>query len=219
MKPARRVWAPPRRVLAPFIMSELAICEYCDTVHRRPATTPRGRSRCVTCDAPLYRGDPDLRAMLAVTLTAAAAFVIANWFPLVSLTSQGTRTQATIWGAITAAYDGDLPVVAVILATTLVVAPLLEIGLLLWVLVPLRLHVRPPAFAGAMRALRILRPWRLVEVFLLGVVVAIVKLTTLATASPGFGVFGIAVLVFALASLAAFDRGALWRRAAELTPS
>jgi paraquat-inducible protein A len=197
-------------------MSELAICEYCDTVHRRNPSHHRGKARCVTCDAPLYRGDPDLRAMLAVTLTATIAFAIANSFPLVTLVSNGSRTSATIWQSIAAAYDSDLPVVAVILTITLIVAPLIEIGLLLWVLVPLRLSARPLGFAVAMRALRILRPWRLVEVFLLGVVVALVKLGALASASPGFGVFGIGVMVFALTSLAAYDRGALWRRAAEL---
>ena len=201
-------------------MSELAICEYCDTVHRRPPSSPsppRGKARCVTCDAPLYRGDPDLRAMLAVTVTALVAFAIANSFPLVHLVSNGTRSSATIWQAIAAAYDGEMPLVAVVLAVTLLVAPLAEIGLLLWVLVPLRLATRPLGFAVAMRALRILRPWRLVEVFLLGVVVSLVKLSVLATATPGFGVFGIAVLVFALTALATYDRGALWRRAAELS--
>jgi paraquat-inducible protein A len=144
------------------------------------------------------------------------AFAIANSFPLVYLVSNGSRTSATIWQSISAAYDGNLPVVALVLAVTLIVAPLAEVGLLLWVLVPLLLSTRPLGFAVAMRALRILRPWRLIQVFLLGVVVALVKLTALATATPGFGIFGIGVMVFALTSLATCDRSALWRRAAEL---
>jgi paraquat-inducible protein A len=197
-------------------VTELAICEYCDTVHRRPASHHRGKARCVTCDSPLFRGDAGLSAMLAVTVTAAIALVIANSFPLVYLVSNGVRTSATIWQSIMAAYDGRMPVVAVIIAATLVVAPVAEIGLLLWVLVPLRLSARPPGFTLAMRALRVLRPWRLVEVFLLGVVVALVKLTVLATATPGYGVFGIAVMVLALTAVATCDRSALWRRAAEL---
>lgn len=198
-------------------MTELAICEYCDTVHRAAADR-RAKARCVTCRAPLDRGEPAVGALLAVAVTALVAFVIANSFPLVYLVSNGARSSATIWQAIAAAYDGHMPVVAVILAATLVVAPLAEIALLLWVLVPLRLAARPPAFAAAMRALRILRPWRLVEVFLLGVVVALVKLSVLATARPGLGVFGIAVMVFALTAVASCDRGVLWRRAAEVSP-
>jgi paraquat-inducible protein A len=67
-----------------------------------------------------------------------------------------------------------------------------------------------------MRGLRALRPWRMVEVFLLGVIVAIVKLSALATATPRWGVYGVAAVTLALAALATFDPAALWRRADEL---
>ncbi len=58
----------------PPMIPDLAVCEYCDTVHKRAPLHRRGKARCATCDAPLYRGDPDLGAMLAVTLTAIAGF-------------------------------------------------------------------------------------------------------------------------------------------------
>jgi paraquat-inducible protein A len=86
---------------------------------------------------------------------------------------------------------------------------------MLWVLVPLRAGTRPLAFVPVMRALTVLRPWRMVEVFLLGVIVAIVKLTNIATATPGWGLFGVATATIALAALGTVDRDALWRRARE----
>jgi paraquat-inducible protein A len=58
----------------------------------------------------------------------------------------------------------------------------------------------------------------MVEVFFLGVIVAVVKLSALATALPGWGMFGVAVMALALASLSSFDPGALWRRADEVAP-
>ncbi len=197
-------------------MSELAICNYCDTVHRRSELPGRATARCVTCDSPLYHANTDLGAMLAVTITATVAFVIANVFPLITLSAQGHTTEATLWGAIMASYDQDLPVVATALASTLIIAPLLELGLLLWVLVPLCAGSRPLGFSIIMRGMHVMRPWRMVEVFLLGVVVAVVKLAALADTVPGWGAFGIAVMTLALASLAAFDTDALWRRADEL---
>ena len=99
---------------------------------------------------------------------------------------------------------------------TLIVAPLFELGLLLLVLVPLCLRTRPLGFTAIMRLMHVLRPWRMVEVFLLGVVVAVVKLADLAETVPGWGFFGVAVMTLALASLASFDRGMMWRRADEL---
>ncbi|HEV7558281.1 MAG TPA: paraquat-inducible protein A [Kofleriaceae bacterium] len=197
-------------------MPDLAICSYCDTVHRRVELDERTTARCVTCDAPLYKTNADLGAMLAVAITAAVAVVIANTFPLVTLTSQGQQTQATLWRAIAVSYDQDLPFVALVLAVTLVVAPVFEIGCLLWILVPLCAGARPLGFVTVMRALRTLRPWRMVEVFLLGVVVAIVKLSALATATPRWGVYGVAAVALALAALASFDQASLWRRADHL---
>ena len=194
-------------------MGELAICVYCDAVHQRAELPERATARCSNCDGVLYHTNPRIGGMLAVTVTATIAFYIANTFPLITLTQGGFKVEASLWHAIVASYDQDLPAVAVALATTLVLAPLLELGLLLWVLVPLNLNTRPFGFSTVMRLMHILRPWRMVEVFLLGVLVSLVKLAGLATAVPGWGVFGIVVVTISLASLGYFDRGELWRRA------
>jgi paraquat-inducible protein A len=198
--------------------AELVICSYCDTVHRRATPVRRETLHCVTCDSPMCRGNGELGAMLAVTVTAAIAFVVANALPLLTLTSGGHQTRATLWHAIAASYDSEVPFVAITLTLTLLVAPAIELGVLLWLLVPLCLGARPPAFVATMGLLRALRPWRMIEVFFLGVIVAVVKLAALATALPGWGLFGVAVMALALASLSSFDPGALWRRADEVMP-
>lgn len=154
--------------------------------------------------------------MLAAALTAAVGLVIANSFSLVTLETGGTQTDATLWESIAVSYDRDLPLIALILCVTLFVAPMIEVVLMLWVLVPLRAGTRPPGFRTVMRLLNVLRPWRMVEVFLLGIVVAMVKLGNVATATPGWGVFGVAIATIALAALGGVDRDALWRRAEEL---
>jgi paraquat-inducible protein A len=200
------------------VPTELVICRYCDTVHRRVAPAGRVTMRCVTCDSPLYRGNGDLGAMLAITVTATIGFLVANALPLLTLTSGSHQTRATLWRAVAASYDSELPFVAIALTLTLIVAPAIELGLLLWLLVPLCFRTRPLAFISMMEVLRTLRPWRMVEVFFLGVIVAVVKLSALATALPGWGMFGVAVMALALASLSSFDLGALWRRSAEVAP-
>jgi len=156
-------------------MPELAICAYCDAVHRRVPIREHRTARCANCGAALYRGDSDVGAMVAVAITAAAGLAVALTAPLLTLQSGNVKVEASLWGAIAAAWEG-MPLVGLVLLISLVLAPVCELGLLLWILVPLSAHVRPPGFALAMRILRVLRPWRLVEVFLLGVLVAIVVL-------------------------------------------
>ncbi len=197
-------------------MAEITICSYCDEVHARRPLTRGTSARCTVCHLSLYHAESDLGAMLAVTITAAIAFVIANAFPLITLTAGGRQTEATLWSAIVASYNRDLPFVAVALTATLLITPLAELLMLLWVLVPLAAGVRPPGFALVMRAMHTMRPWRMIPVFLLGLAVAVVKLSGLATTVPGWGMFGVVVMTIALASLASFDREVLWRRAEEL---
>lgn len=197
-------------------MRDLAICRYCDTVHQRTRLSARTVARCATCASPLYHREGELSALLAVAITAAVAFLVANAFPLITMSANGQQTMATLWGAISNSYNEDLPLVAISLFATLIFAPLVELGLLLWVLLPLAAGIRPPGFASVMRVMHALRPWRMVEVFLLSLAVAVVKLSGLAETEPGWGLFGVAVLTVALAALASFDRAVLWRRADEL---
>jgi paraquat-inducible protein A len=162
---------------------------------------------------PLYHADTELGAILAVAITATVAFVVANRAPLITMVASGHQTQATLWSAIRASYNSSLPVVATGLGMTLIVAPIVELFMLLYVLVPLLFDQRPPGFRWIMRGMNAMRPWRLVEVFLLGVVIAIVKLGALAEVTLGWGAFGLTVMAMAMATLGSFDLGVLWDRA------
>lgn len=93
------------------------------------------------------------------------------------------------------------------------VLPLVQLAVLLWVLGPLSRGVEPAAFRGAMRLLGLLRPWCMVPVFLLGVLVAVVKLAGMAAVSPGVGLFAFGVLTIFLTMLGRLTPHVLWRYA------
>ncbi|KOQ43121.1 paraquat-inducible protein A, partial [Achromobacter xylosoxidans] len=88
-----------------------------------------------------------------------------------------------------------------------------QLAVLLWVLGPLSRGVEPAAFRGAMRLLGLLRPWCMVPVFLLGVLVAVVKLAGMAAVSPGIGLFAFGVLTIFLTMLGRLTPHVLWRYA------
>jgi paraquat-inducible protein A len=189
------------------------VCHSCEAVHRRTPVA-HGAASCVVCGATLYRGGrrATVEAILGLTLTAVIGFGIAIAAPLVVLDASGRRIDVSLWDAATVATGRGYAVVAIVLGVTLVAAPMVEMALLLWVLVPLAARVHPPGFSAVMQVIRQLRPWRMIEVFLLGVVIAIVKLAGMAKVTPAWGVFGIAVMTVALASIGALDRATLWRR-------
>jgi len=199
--------------------SPLIICEYCDTVHRHTELDAGASARCINCDGPLYRRSRfDLDAMLALTAASAFVFIIANAYPIVVMQSQGITTETTLWGMVIAAWDSGIAAVAAIAALTVFLFPMLQISLYGYVLPGLRAGKLPREFNAAMRLLHLIRPWSMVEVFLIGVMVSVVKMGKLADVLPQPGLWGFAVLTLLLTALGSFDLRELWLEAEARQP-
>lgn len=188
-------------------------CHECDLLQTEPALAPGQTARCVRCGAFLARNPPDsLDRTLALTLTAAILYVIANAWPLVGLEMQGRRVEVTLIGAVQALWsEGMTPVAALVFGTALLF-PLLELAMILVVLVPLRLGRVSPRMAPFFRLVRSVQPWGMVEVFLLGMLVSLVKLSHMATVllGPAFWAMAALILTVTLAGRA-FDSRLLWQ--------
>jgi len=183
-------------------MSSLIVCHACDLVHRRDAILDRARVRCVRCRAELYRtNSASIDTAIALAVTAAVLLLLSNVYPLVALQLNGSVRATTLMGAAIGLYDqGYAPVAALVLLTTLLV-PLFQISGLLYVLVPLRANRRAPGQNELFRALTYLRPWAMTEVFMLGALVALVKLAALAEVIPGVSLYSYGALMLALSAL------------------
>ncbi|MDR0576653.1 MAG: paraquat-inducible protein A [Candidatus Accumulibacter sp.] len=190
--------------------SDLIVCEHCDSVYRRQPLPPGAAARCGRCGAILRRAGLDLDRWLALTLAAAIAFVIANVCPVVRISMQGIPNEATLWKSAAALAQGPIACVAVPLALSIIVVPFLQIGLLAWVLAHARAGRRAPGFAPAMRLLVLLRPWSMVEVCLLGILVAVAKLSHLLQVAPGPGLWATAGLMALVTLIANRDVQRLW---------
>lgn len=196
---------------------DLIVCEHCDSVYRRRPLGHREVARCVRCGAVLWRGTRvDLDGWLALTVAAAIAFVLANLYPVIEIRFQGLHNQASLWQAVAALAQGGAAPVAVVAAVTAIAVPLAQILLLLWVLGFARAGLHAPGLREALRALRLLHPWSMVEVSLLAALVAIVKLSDLLEVVPGIGVWAMAVLTLLVTVVANRDPQLLWRRLDEV---
>lgn len=192
---------------------DLVICEQCDSVYRRCALAPGQIARCQTCDAILLRPDRlDLDGWLALTLTAAVVFLIANLTPVIRISLGGLHSEATLWQAALALARGDSAPIAIPTVLAVIVVPGLQIALLGWVLLHARAGLRAPGFERALRWLVALRPWSMVEVAVLGILVAVVKLTSLVEVAPGPGIWATAALMVLLTVIANHDLHGLWAR-------
>lgn len=197
--------------------AKLIACHECDLLQTEPLLAPGEMARCLRCGAVLARNPPDsLDRSLALTLTAAVLYVIANVHPLVGLEMQGRRTEATLLDAVLVLWKAGMEPVAGLVFTTALLFPVLELLMALLVLVPLRLGRVSPRLATFFRLVRSVQPWGMVEVFQLGLLVSLVKLSHTATVIIGtaFWATGALILVLTLAARS-FDTRLLWQRPLE----
>ena len=192
------------------------VCEGCDAVYRRAPLHPREVARCARCGTELERHPGEQpRRILPLTVASLIMFAIANLFPIVEIELKGLRSQTTLAGAVVAlTAEGMSPVALLVLATT-ILFPLLQLCILAWLLVPLARRQQPPGFALLVRAMQSLRPWGMIEVFLLGVLVAIVKLSSMATVLPGPALWAFMALTVLLTAVLSFNPRAFWEMATQ----
>lgn len=198
-------------------MTELpgvTVCEGCDAVYRHATLRPREVASCPRCGTELaVNAGAQQKRLLPLTVASLILFVIANLFPIVEIELQGRRAQTTLFGAVVALTgEGMSPVALLVLATTLLF-PLAQLLILFYLSAPLMRGARPPGFALLVRVLQSLRPWGMVEVFLLGVLVAIVKLSGMATVVAGPALWAFVGLTVLLTSVVSFNPRAFWEMA------
>jgi len=191
--------------------TERIACKYCDKLHTKVKLPRRARARCSRCNAVLYQyTDGRVDRLLAVTLTAFITLLIANGFPIVELETQGITVQTTLIGAIGQMWSDGRWAIASLVACSALLFPLGEMLAMLYLLVPLQFRRRPRHFDGVLRALLAVRPWGMIEVFMLGVLVTLVKLSSVARLIPEPALFAFGTLTLLTGILLTFDPYTLW---------
>jgi paraquat-inducible protein A len=198
----------------PLADALIVACPHCDLLQRLPEVAPGASARCPRCDKELWRHREDsLNRTLALTLAALVLYVVANTVPMLGLTAAGHQAFTTVVGGAQQLWHDGQQIVALLVLFAAVVSPGLQIGLMLAIVVAARCE-RPPAWVGTLlRHLPFARNWSMIEVMLLGVLVALTKIADYATVIPGVALFALFALVFLLAAMqSSFDPREVWNR-------
>ncbi|QYD68333.1 paraquat-inducible protein A [Paraburkholderia edwinii] len=201
--------------------ARLIACHECDLLQYEKPLLRGATARCARCGAELYRHQPNsIDRALAYTLGAVILFAVANAFPIVGLSVKGDLVETSLIGAADALYrDGMWPIAGLVFVTT-VVMPLLQMLAMIYLLLPLWLGRVPLAHNLAFHLLHLARPWAMVEVLILGMLVALVKLAVIASVVPGVSLWAFgAVMVLLAAAASAFDPRECWARIQPATAS
>lgn len=175
-------------------------CPDCDLLNRLPELAPGESARCRRCDCTLSRCSPNcINRVLALNFSAIVLYVIACYFPFLSFGKNAMVVEThLISGIISLASTGMYALAAAVAFTTLIVPSFVMFGLC-YLLIPLRFGRSLPGARPIFRWLLRLEPWNMVEIFLIGIIVAAVKLHKLANLTPELAAWALMVLTFVIA--------------------
>uniref|UniRef100_UPI0033418749 paraquat-inducible protein A n=1 Tax=Castellaniella defragrans TaxID=75697 RepID=UPI0033418749 len=192
----------------------LIACPHCDTLHQRVALAPRARASCACCGTILYRqGVLDLNGWTAMSLATLAIFVIAQGFPIVSLSLQGREVSVTYWQALLYIWNQGDWLLSIMTGLCGFWFPLFRIVLTLWAVRCVSKGRLPGDFRVGMRLLRLISPWSMAPVLVLAIFIAIVKFADMASLSVEPGMLGFFLLSFFLTGLSRLNAFELWTHA------
>jgi paraquat-inducible protein A len=192
----------------------LLVCNQCDLLLRESELASGAKAHCIRCGAVLYRSQPHgLQVSLVFALTALALFLIANAFPIVTIRSDGLFNSTTLIGAAGTLIRDGIPSIAVLVFTTTFLMPALQIAALVYLLLPLYFGRLPPGLNVAFRLVHLVRPWAMIEVFMMGLLVTVTKLNAFAAVTPDIALGAFSLLMITLTAASAnFNTHHFWKQ-------
>lgn len=192
-----------------------SVCHFCDTLHEAVPVPEGTAARCKRCGAVLYQNRAaSLVRATAFSLTSLILMAVVHYFPFLILDVEGGfHGSLDLTSASAALIREGSPILGIALAIFTIIAPIGMASGLIYVCGPLMFGRAAPGALHVARWLHLTEPWNMVEVFLLGVLVSLLKLAKVADVQFGMGFWAFGLLMFCMAAaIAAIDRDELWDR-------
>lgn len=179
---------------------ELVGCHDCDLLMIRPHLAPGEKAQCPRCGYELYTHRRNVvQRSLALVVSALLLYIPANFLPIMNLNLLGIAAQDTVWSGVLGLFAHGMPSVAIVVFLCGMGIPLLKLLCQLAVLLTIQWNVARGYGLLLYRTYHHLRDWGMLEVYLIGVLVSIVKLHDVGELSLGAGL--VCFVLFLLAQL------------------
>jgi paraquat-inducible protein A len=193
----------------------VAVCETCGLTQSVPPLGRGSACECFRCGTLLGVRRLSVAAPAAFALAALALYVPANIYPILSLSQHGIYSENTIWDGVIGLMKHDQWFVAIVVFAASMVVPLLKLLGLFFLVTTARLRKgrRLRMRTRIYRFIDAIGPWAMLDVFLVAILVALVKLGDIARVMPGPGLIAFTgVVVFTMLASATFDPKLIWEQ-------
>jgi paraquat-inducible protein A len=191
-------------------------CETCGLTQRVEDVAPGMSAECIRCGSTIVSrpaSGPDVT--LALTLAALVLYVPANIYPILTMNMYGAHSENTVWDGVVNLIQYNEYLVAAIVFLASIVIPLMKLLGLLFLVASVkwgrgrRLRGRTHIY----KFIDAIGPWAMLDVFLLAILVALVKLGDLARVIPGPGLIAFTcVVVLTMLASQSFDPKLIWNK-------
>ncbi len=192
----------------------VVVCHECDALYQRVTTAKPAKAKCSRCGAVLYRTKPNsIDRSLSLHLAALLFLFLSNMFVFMTFKLEGREQVNTLISGVIEFYNQGLWALALLVLLATILIPLIKVLSTIYVLVAVRYDLPAPQLNKVFRYIEIMHPWAMMEVYLLGVLVAIVKLSDMATIEFGTALYCFVTLIILMAAgEAALDPDEVWER-------
>ena len=195
-------------------MNNLTCCKICDLLQRVDELPPDTVAECVRCGSVIKTEKVNsLGRTAALSLAALILYVPANIYPILRMDYYGAYSESTVWdGCVKLFQQGQWPVAVIVFFASIII-PLFKLLGLFYLTVTTKLgtgrrrHQRTRIY----KFIEVIGPWAMLDVFLLAVLVALVRLEQLASVYPGPGLLPFtSVVVLTILASASFEPSLIW---------
>lgn len=177
-------------------LEQLIACHECDLLMRKPSLALGEKAECPRCGFELYTHRHQVvRRSMALVIAALLLYVPASFLPIMQLNLLGRSSEDTLWSGVQGLYNSGMQGVAVVVFLCSMAVPLLKLLCQFAVLLSIRLDIGRSYGLLLYRIYHHLRDWGMLEVYLMGILVALVKLSDIADVTLGFGLLCFIVLL------------------------
>ena len=195
-------------------LDNLIACPACDLLHYKRKLPGGMSAACRRCGTRLYGGTAaPLDRPLALILCGLIVFAVANFYPFLTLKMEGRMEETVLLSGMVSLYQQGRTGLALLVLLTGILCPLMQLAGMLYVLLPMRVGKLPPHVAFVFRWVRRIQPWAMIEIFFLGTLVSVIKLSHMASIIPGVALFAFMTLIFIVpAAAAGLHSESIWSR-------
>ena len=192
----------------------LLSCQACHQLTRIPAGFTDGEAICPRCEAHLHLRKPhSLSRTWALLIAAYILYIPANLLPVMTVISFGKGEADTILSGVKELMHAGMVPIALLVFFASITVPVLKLVSLTYLVLSVHYQSqwRPRERTTLYRMTEVVGRWSMIDIFMISILIALVKLDAVATIEPGPGAISFAaVVILTMFAAMSFDPRLIW---------